>query len=110
MPRSRDSPSPAATGPLYVGETPVIVARDKDGKIHAMVNRCAHKGALLCVEACGKRRASPACITAGRTTFTGKLIGVPFKDGVGGQGGMPTSFDLDQHGLERLRVEIFQRP
>jgi anthranilate 1,2-dioxygenase large subunit len=28
-----------------VGETAVIVTRDKEGNIHAMVNRCAHKGA-----------------------------------------------------------------
>ena len=25
-----------------VGETPVIVTRDGDGQVHAMVNRCAH--------------------------------------------------------------------
>ena len=33
-----------------VGETPVIVTRDRDGKVHAMVNRCAHKGALVCLK------------------------------------------------------------
>src|SRR5262245_50774098 len=33
-----------------VGETPVVVTRDRDGKIHAMVNRCAHKGALVCLK------------------------------------------------------------
>jgi anthranilate 1,2-dioxygenase large subunit len=27
-----------------IGETAVIVTRDKEGNIHAMVNRCAHKG------------------------------------------------------------------
>ena len=26
----------------WVGETPVIVARDHDGRLHAMINRCAH--------------------------------------------------------------------
>ena len=33
-----------------VGETPVIVTRDRDGEVHAMVNRCAHKGALVCLK------------------------------------------------------------
>ncbi|MFT5449629.1 MAG: anthranilate 1,2-dioxygenase large subunit [Gammaproteobacteria bacterium] len=33
----------------FVGETPVIVTRDHDGELHALVNRCAHKGALVCL-------------------------------------------------------------
>jgi salicylate 5-hydroxylase large subunit len=34
----------------------------------------------------------------------GRLLGVPFKKGVAGQGGMPTDFDNADHGLERLGV------
>ena len=34
----------------WIGETPVIVTRDDDGAVHAMVNRCAHKGALVCLK------------------------------------------------------------
>ena len=33
-----------------VGETAVIVARDGEGQINAFVNRCAHRGNLLCLE------------------------------------------------------------
>src|SRR5262249_14919427 len=32
-----------------VGEVAVIVARDNDGAINAFVNRCAHRGNLLCL-------------------------------------------------------------
>ena len=33
-----------------IGETEVIVARDAAGAINAFVNRCAHRGNLLCLE------------------------------------------------------------
>ena len=31
-----------------IGDTPIVVTKDRDGDINAMVNRCAHKGALFC--------------------------------------------------------------
>jgi salicylate 5-hydroxylase large subunit len=34
----------------------------------------------------------------------GRLVAVPFRRGVKGNGGMPAAFDLDAHGLERLGV------
>src|SRR6185437_9426203 len=34
----------------FIGEIPVIICRDENGDINALVNRCAHKGALLCIE------------------------------------------------------------
>jgi salicylate 5-hydroxylase large subunit len=36
--------------------------------------------------------------------LSGKLIGVPFRRGVKGQGGMPADFKLEEHGLRRLKV------
>ncbi len=92
----------------YIGDTPIIAARDQDGSIHALVNRCAHKGALLCVEPGGKSK-HLTCLYHGWTyDLTGKLRGVPFQHGVAGKGGMPGDFDPARHGLERLRVEVFQ--
>ena len=87
-----------------VGDVPVIVTRDRDGDIHAVVNRCAHRGVMFCSEPYGNT-----------TTFTcpyhqwsyapdGRLLGIPFKKGVGGHGGMPPGFDNSANGLERLSV------
>jgi phenylpropionate dioxygenase-like ring-hydroxylating dioxygenase large terminal subunit len=91
----------------FVGETPVIVTRDENGDIHAMVNRCAHKGALVCP----KERGNAASLTCVYHSWTydlrGKLEGVAFRKGVRGHGGMPADFDPGQRGLEPLRVEIF---
>lgn len=38
-----------------VGGTPVIVVRRADGGINALVNRCVHKGSLICYEPKGRR-------------------------------------------------------
>ena len=38
----------------FVGEMPVVVARDPAGQLHAFENRCAHRGALICMQARGK--------------------------------------------------------
>ncbi|WP_271669721.1 Rieske 2Fe-2S domain-containing protein [Bradyrhizobium sp. CCBAU 51627] len=90
-----------------VGETPVVVTRDRDGKIHAMVNRCAHKGALVCLKK-KDNVASLSCVYhAWNYELDGKLKGVAFRNGVRGQGGMPEDFDPAQHRLRPLRVESF---
>ena len=39
-----------------VGETAVIVVRDASGAINAFVNRCAHRGNLLCLQRQGNHR------------------------------------------------------
>ena len=38
-----------------VGQMPVVVARDADGEIAAFENRCAHRGALICLARVRKR-------------------------------------------------------
>ncbi len=91
----------------YIGDTPVVVTRDKDGTIQALVNRCAHKGALLCVEPGGKKK-NLTCLYHGWTyDLKGNLRGVPFQHGVEGKGGMPPHFNLAEHGLEGVRTESF---
>ena len=45
-----DVSNPGDCRTATVGEIPVIVTRDENGSIHAMVNRCAHKGALVCLK------------------------------------------------------------
>jgi benzoate/toluate 1,2-dioxygenase alpha subunit len=37
----------------YIGQQPVIVSRDQEGHVHVLVNRCVHRGAVICREAHG---------------------------------------------------------
>lgn len=101
-------PDPGSFRTAYIGDTPVIAVRDKDGGINGLVNRCAHKGAMLCVEAGGKKQNFTCPYHGWSYDAKGNLCGVPFQKGVAGKGGMPEDFDLAQHGLERLRIETFQ--
>jgi benzoate/toluate 1,2-dioxygenase alpha subunit len=33
---------------VYMGRQPVVISRDKNGELHALINACSHKGAMLC--------------------------------------------------------------
>jgi len=32
----------------HIGRQPIVISRDKDGVLHALINACAHRGATLC--------------------------------------------------------------
>ena len=87
-----------------VGEVAVIVARGPDGRINAFVNRCAHRGNLLCLTNKGRGR-EITCIYHGWSyDLEGRLTAVAFEKGVRRQGGMPPEFRKEEHHLQRLRV------
>lgn len=91
----------------FAGDAPIIVARAKDGAINAMVNRCAHKGALVCYKPKGNV-AEFNCVYHNWTyDLAGNLTGVAFRKGVGGKGGLTDEFDMKANGLQRLRVESY---
>ena len=90
-----------------VGETPVVVARSRDGSIHAFVNRCAHRGSLLCLNR-GGHGDGITCVYHGWSyDLEGNLTGVAFQRGVQRQGGMPQEFRREDHNLRKLKVEEF---
>jgi anthranilate 1,2-dioxygenase large subunit/terephthalate 1,2-dioxygenase oxygenase component alpha subunit len=91
----------------FVGDVPVIVVRDADGAINAFENRCAHRGALVCLERFGNARALTCVYHAWSYDLKGKLKGVAFQNGVKGAGGMPPEFRREDHGLRPLKVESF---
>lgn len=87
-----------------VGELPVIVTRSRTGQIHALVNRCAHRGVAFCHQPAGNATTFTCPYHQWTYASDGRLLGIPFKKGVGGHGGMPADFDNSAHGLEQLRV------
>jgi anthranilate 1,2-dioxygenase large subunit/terephthalate 1,2-dioxygenase oxygenase component alpha subunit len=89
-----------------VGHTSVIVVRHQDGGIRALVNKCVHKGSVLCYEAHGHRqRPNLVCPYHNWVyNFDGELTSVAFEKGVQGKGGMPEDFDKSKFRLATLRV------
>lgn len=59
-----------------IGRQPIIITRDKQGELHAVINACAHKGAMLCRRKHGNK-GSFTCPFHGWTfNNTGKLLKV----------------------------------
>lgn len=91
---------------VYVGETPVIVVRDADGEIYAFENRCAHRGSLLALEDRGNVKDFTCVYHAWSHNLQGDLIGIAFKDGIRGRGGIAPGFCMSDHGPKKMRVTI----
>lgn len=88
----------------YVGDTPVVLTRDEDGELNVFVNRCAHRGVQFCREQLGHAEEFVCPYHQWTYDLQGSLIGVPFRRGVKGLGGMPAEFELGGNGLQVLNV------
>ena len=91
-----------------IGDSPIIAVRRADGGINALVNRCVHKGSIICYQAKGKRTRTHNFVCPYHNwiyDFDGNLTSIAFEKGIQQKGGMPADFDKAQHKLTRLRVE-----
>jgi len=91
---------------VHVGETPVIVTRDRDGGLYAFENRCAHRGSLLALEDRGNVKDFTCVYHAWTHNLQGDLVGIAFKDGIGGKGGIAKDFCMSDQGPRKLRVAV----
>src|ERR1700761_1592253 len=90
----------------FVGTMPVVVARAEDGELSAFENRCAHRGAMICLDDSGSVKDFQCVYHAWRYDLRGNLRSVAFRHGVGGKGGMRDDFRLEAHGPRKLRVSV----
>lgn len=88
----------------FVGPTPVVVSRAKDGSIHVFENRCAHRGAEFCQKLKGNCKEFVCPYHEWTYDLEGNLMGVPFMRGIKKVGGMPKGFRKEEHGLKKLSV------
>ena len=95
-------PRPGDFVTRHLGREPVIMVRGKDGGVAVLVNRCMHRGTMLCPAERGSVRTF-ACPYHGWTyDLSGDLLGVPYPGGY-------ESFDKSAHGLTRApRVSSYR--
>lgn len=94
-------PQPGTFKTSWVGTEPVIVTRDRDDRLHVLVNRCRHRGATVCEKKNGKAPLFVCPYHAWTYELDGRLRKVPFSDGY------PPPFDKADYSLQALRVESY---
>ncbi len=67
-----------------IGPQPVIMSRDRQGRIHLLLNRCSHRANLVCDAAAGNSSAFRCPYHGWTFANTGALLGYPFSSGYGG--------------------------
>jgi phenylpropionate dioxygenase-like ring-hydroxylating dioxygenase large terminal subunit len=87
----------------YIGRQAIILVRGDDGTLNALLNRCMHRGAVVCREERGNTHAFTCIYHGWRYNSTGVLTGVPFRDRYG------RDFDAAALSLMRIpRVESYR--
>src|SRR5215472_9048008 len=101
-------PNPCDYKTTFVGDAPIVVTRNADSSLSAWVNRCAHRGAMVCRAARGNAKTHICAYHQWSYDTRGNLRGVPFRNGVNGSPGMPADFNSADHGLEQLHVDSYR--
>lgn len=95
-------PNPNDYVTSFVGRQPVVVTRDRKGKVHVLVNRCRHRGATVCEHRKGTVSSFVCPYHGWSYAQDGSLRGVPYVEGYG------TDFDKKPLGLKALKVDEYQ--
>ncbi len=66
-----------------LGTQDVIMTRDRDGELHLLLNRCAHRGSQVCDDAKGNSSTFRCPYHGWTFRNTGDLVGFPFFKGYG---------------------------
>jgi phenylpropionate dioxygenase-like ring-hydroxylating dioxygenase large terminal subunit len=98
-------PEPKSFVTTFVGEMPVVVTRDAAGALHAWENRCAHRGALVCMQPRGSAERFTCIYHNWTYDHAGNLTSVAFRRGIAGKGGMPADAKPESQAPKKLRVE-----
>jgi phenylpropionate dioxygenase-like ring-hydroxylating dioxygenase large terminal subunit len=79
----------------HIGRHPVLLSRDKDNKIHCVLNTCRHRGTLLCPFKRGNRKLHVCRYHAWSYDSAGLNVAIPER----AAGQYPEAFDDADHSL-----------
>src|SRR5579885_569531 len=86
-----------------LGLRPLIVTRDRDGRLHALLNRCSHRAATVCRVAGGSAKFFTCPYHGWGYTNRGELVSVP------GEGAYGPAYRRSDYNLARLpRLESYR--
>ncbi|CAN5301451.1 Rieske 2Fe-2S domain-containing protein [soil metagenome] len=99
-------PEPNDYFTTWIGRQPIVITRDKGGELHAVINACAHRGAMLCRRKHGNKRSFTCPFHGWTFSNAGKLLKV--KDGK--TGAYPAAFNTEgSHDLTKVaRFESYR--
>ena len=97
-------PNPGDFTRSRLGTREVIAVRGNDGQVRVLLNSCAHRSMQVCGANRGTAKEFICPYHQWAYDLEGKLLGVPFRRGFRGQGGMPEDFRPEEHGLRQLAV------
>jgi phenylpropionate dioxygenase-like ring-hydroxylating dioxygenase large terminal subunit len=63
-----------------IGQQPVIMVRDQEGRVELLLNRCRHRAATVCAEERGNTRAFRCAYHGWTFRLNGELSGVPYPE------------------------------
>jgi len=96
-------PKPNDFKTTTLGRRPVIVTRGSNGDLHALLNRCTHRGSLVCIEHQGNAKQFQCPFHHWTFGNNGELLGLPYPKGQG------PNFDRKANGLGKLpRLESYR--
>ncbi len=101
-------PKPGDYKSTFVGDSPVVMTRAENGSLACWVNRCAHRGAMVCRTPRGNATSHTCVYHQWSYDSKGNLAGVPFRRGMKHMVGMPADFDPACNGLKQLRVDSYK--
>ncbi len=86
-----------------IGYQPVIMSRGKDGRVHVVRNRCAHRGNKICARDSGNSKVFACPYHGWVFDLDGSLLDTPQADGYG------ATFDKSNHGMvPAAQVEVYR--
>jgi phenylpropionate dioxygenase-like ring-hydroxylating dioxygenase large terminal subunit len=88
-------PRPGDFVTRQIGTQPVILVRGRDGAVTVFMNRCTHRGTMVCPAARGNTRVFSCPYHGWTYDLSGELLGVSYP------GGYDNRFDRTTHGLPR---------